>query len=210
VGWVDLTDRNVEGALERPACEPLIKGVRHVLHDEPDENFMLRDDFLRGVRLLERYGLTYDILIVSRQLPQTRRFVEAAENQPLVLDHIGKPAIAEGEYESWKEGLGAIARHENVYCKLSGMVTEAARGAWSRSDFVPYMEAVLELFGAERVMYGSDWPVCTLEADYGEVIGIVRDYIGRLSQSEQRRIMGETAAEFYGLDVGVRGDADEG
>ncbi len=201
VGWVDLCDPLVEGLLEPYADNEALKGVRHVLHDEPDDDYMLRPDFLHGIGVLGSFGLTYDILIFPRHLPQTLELVRHFPDQPFVIDHIAKPAIRDGEIVRWKDALRPIAGCSNVSCKLSGMVTEARPGAWSAADFLPYIETVVELFGPERVMFGSDWPVCTLEADYETVLEIVQQAVSPMSTAEQEMIFAETAREFYGLSV---------
>lgn len=199
VGWVDLCDAAVEGVLERYADQPLLKGVRHVVQDEPDEEFILRDDFCRGVSKLARFGLSYDILIFSRHLRQTLTFVRRFPEQPFVIDHLAKPRIRDGEFEEWRRALRPLAGCPNVYCKVSGMVTEAKAGHWSPGDFRPYIETVLDLFGPERSMFGSDWPVCTLEASYEEVYALVEGALGFLNESESAAVLGDTAATFYRL-----------
>jgi len=199
VGWVDLRSGSVEGDLERLAANERLKGVRHVVHDEPDDDFILGNAFRRGIGLLGRFSLTYDILIFSRQLEPTARFVRLFPEQLFVVDHIGKPAIRDGEFERWRKALAPVAAAPNVFCKLSGMVTEAASHRWTADTFRPYIDTVIELFGPERVMFGSDWPVCTLESDYAHVCRIVGDAIAALSASEQEAILGGTAERFYRL-----------
>ena len=157
-----------------------------------------RPDFQRGIAALAEFNLTYDILIYERQLPEALALVRRFPNQRFVLDHIAKPAIRDGSINGWRRGITAIAANPNVYCKLSGMVTEADRQRWRPSDLAPYIETVLETFGPHRVMIGSDWPVCLLAGDYGDVMAIVTDAIGALSVDERDAIMGATAAEFYG------------
>ncbi len=201
VGWVDLRDPSVESALEEYSADPKLVGVRHVIHDEPDDDFMLGREFCRGVRFLARYGLTYDLLIFSRHLPQTLEFVRRFPDQPFVIDHIAKPRIRNGEFAEWREKLRPVARCENVFCKVSGMVTEARPKLWKLEDFRPYVETVLELFGPERVMFGSDWPVCTLEAPYTEVFEIFDSAIDGLSADERAKVLGGTASAFYGLSL---------
>ena len=199
VGWVDLCSPKVEEQLERFAAHPKMKGVRHLVQDEPDDEFMLREDFQRGIGLLERYGLTYDILIFPRHLPFALKLVEAFPDQPFVVDHLAKPNIKEGRFSEWREPFARLARCENVYCKLSGMVTEAAWGRWKPEDFRPYLDAALESFGPERLMIGSDWPVCTLSGEYKPVMEIVLDYVKKLSETEQDQILGANCAAFYGI-----------
>lgn len=199
VGWVDLCSPRVEEQLERFAAHPKMKGVRHLVQDEPDDAFMLRDDFQRGIGLLERHGLTYDILIFPRHLPYAVKLVEAFPDQPFVVDHLAKPDIKGGAIAGWREEFTRLARFENVYCKLSGMVTEAAWGRWKPEDFHPYLDVALEAFGPERLMIGSDWPVCTLSGEYKPVMEIVLDYVKKLSETEQDQILGANCAAFYGI-----------
>jgi L-fuconolactonase len=199
VGWVDLRSNHVRSELERFSEHPRFVGVRHVVQDEPDDRFLLRDDFLGGVAALKDFDLAYDILVYHRHLPAVLEFVARFPEQRLVLDHIGKPAIARGELEPWASRIGELGRFENLYCKLSGMVTEADWRGWKRDDFLPYLDAVLEAFGPERLLIGSDWPVCLLAASYDEVIGIVKDFIEPLSSSEKEAILGGNAAALYGL-----------
>jgi len=199
VGWAPLIDRNVAAYLERVAADPKLKGMRHVLHDEADDLYMLRDDFNAGVAWLRRFGLRYDILIFEKHLPQTLHFIDRHPSQIFIVDHIAKPKIASQEMEPWRERMKEIARRPNVYCKLSGMVTEARWDAWTESDLRPYTDAVLEAFGAKRVMFGSDWPVLGLAASYTRWADVVRDAIRDLSADEQQNILAGTAREAYGL-----------
>ena len=199
VGWVDLCSPKVEEQLARFAAHPKMKGVRHLVQDEPDDAFMLREDFQRGIGLLERYGLTYDILIFPRHLPYAAKLVEAFPDQPFVVDHLAKPNIKERKIDEWRDQFARLAQYENVYCKLSGMVTEAAWGRWEPRDFHPYLDVALEAFGPERLMIGSDWPVCTLSGEYKPVMEIVLDYVKKLSETEQDQILGANCAAFYGI-----------
>ena len=204
-----LTYRDIEGdggsrvveqvvALRRQIAERLA-GVRHVVQDEPDDQFMLRADFLRGIGLLARFGLTYDILVFPRHLPVARRLVERFPGQPFVLDHIAKPAIKTGELEPWAADLRGLAAFPNVTCKVSGMVTEADWQGWQPADFRPYLDVIFEAFGPARIMFGSDWPVCRLAAGYSQVVSLVADYTASLSPPEQAQVWGGTARRFYGL-----------
>jgi L-fuconolactonase len=199
VGWVDLRSDRVGNDLHALAANPKFLGVRHVVQDEPDPRFVLGEGFVRGLRQLHQHGLTYDLLLYPNQLPAAIELVALLPEQPFVVDHLAKPRIAAGEMEDWDRDIRAIARHENVCCKVSGMVTEAARQGWKRADFTPYLDVVLEAFGPERLMFGSDWPVCLLAGEYADVATIPRDYFSRLSATEQRMIWGGTAARFYGL-----------
>ncbi len=199
VGWVDLRDPQVEGHLERLAEHPNLKGIRHIVQDEPDIEFLLKPEFLRGVSVLSKYDLTYDILIFPKHLDATLEFVRKFPGHRLVIDHLAKPHIKKGELEPWAASMRRVAEFDHVHCKLSGMVTEADWQAWQPGDFRPYMEVVLEAFGADQVMYGSDWPVCLLAADYAQVFDIAHDFVATLSEEEQRKIMGQNAVGFYGL-----------
>jgi L-fuconolactonase len=199
VGWVDLCGREVEGQLEEFASETAFKGVRHVLQDEPDDEFMLCPAFVEGISKLKEYNLTYDILIFPRHIKYACQLVNKFPNQRFVIDHLAKPFIKKGSVEPWKSELRSFLKIPNVFCKLSGMVTEASWNQWRQEDFEPYMEAVIEIFGPARVMFGSDWPVCTVAAAYEETVEIVRNFISRLSVSEQVQIMGQTAMNGYSL-----------
>ncbi|HEY1987203.1 MAG TPA: amidohydrolase family protein [Terracidiphilus sp.] len=199
VGWVDLCSPELPTQLVQVARHPRLVGVRHIVQAEPDDRFMLRPDFQRGIAQLAEFGLTYDVLVFPRQLPAAFRLVEAFPTQPFVLDHIAKPPIADGKIEPWATGLRALATLPNVCCKLSGMVTEAQWKTWQPTDFRPYLDLVLDAFGPARLMIGSDWPVCLVSAAYQRTMGIVLDYIGELSPSEQAGILGENCARFYGV-----------
>lgn len=199
VGWVDLRSERVGEELERYAANPLFRGVRHVAQDEPDDNFILRPDFLRGISKLERFGLTYDILIFARHLEPATRLAERFPDQPFVIDHIAKPEIKARRFDEWARGIKQIAAHENVFCKLSGMVTEADWRGWTAQTFRPYIETAIDVFGPARLMIGSDWPVALLAGTYGEVMQIVASHIETLTPSERAAILGETARTFYGV-----------
>lgn len=199
VGWVDLCSPQLRGQLERFSGHPAFRGVRHVVQDEPDDRFMLREDFVRGIDMLGEFGLTYDILVFPRQLPAACELAEKFPDRPFVLDHVAKPLIRDGVMGPWEEDIRRLAAFPNVFCKVSGMVTEAGWKSWRPPDFRPYLDVVFEAFGAGRVMFGSDWPVCTLAGTYAEVAGIVSDYVGQLSDEEQADVWGGVAARFYGL-----------
>jgi L-fuconolactonase len=204
VGWVDLRSPGVRLDLERFRTYPRFVGVRHVVQDEPDDRFLLGEAFLRGVAVLGELDLTYDVLVYHRHLPAVFEFVSRLPDQRLVLDHIAKPAIARAELEPWATWIRKVARFENLYCKVSGMVTEASwrkGGRWKKSDFTPYLDVVLEAFGPRRLLYGSDWPVCIVAGSYESVVEIVRDFIEPLTSAEKERILGGTAVEAYRLEV---------
>jgi L-fuconolactonase len=197
VGWLDLCSDQLLGQLERFARHPKLAGVRHVVHDEPDDNFMLRPEFRRGIAQLRAFDLTYDLLLFPKHLAVAALLVEEFPQQPFVLDHIAKPRIADGAVSPWREALQQLAKFPNVSCKLSGMVTEARWKQWEPADFHRYLDIVLEAFGAGRLMIGSDWPVCTLSGPYQEVMKIVIDYVHRLPAEAQAAILGENCARFY-------------
>lgn len=199
VGWVDLCSPAVEQQIESFADHPKLVGIRHVVHDELDERFLLREDFRRGIGFLKQFNLTYDILIFAKHLPVTIEFVQEFPEQKFVVDHIAKPKIKTGEIHLWAEGIRRLAQFPNVFCKLSGMVTEADWQRWEPGNFTPYLEVLLETFGPTRLMIGSDWPVCTLAASYKQVWDLVLNFINRLSKSEKRMVLAENAIKFYGL-----------
>lgn len=199
VGWVELVSPNVGVGLEKFATHPKLKSVRHVVQGEPDDAFILRDDFNRGIRELRKFSLVYDILIFERHLPQTIEFVDAHPNQVFVLDHIAKPRIKEALFESWNKNMRELAKRPNVYCKVSGMVTEADFTTWTESQLQPYFDTVLEAFGPRRLMFGSDWPVCLVACGYARWHKLVSEWVGELSRDEQARVLGGTAIEAYKL-----------
>jgi L-fuconolactonase len=199
VGWVALTDPKVEGDLEHLSTHAKLKSVRHVLHDEPDDFYILREDFNRGIKLLQCFGLRYDLLIFERHLPQTIQFVDRHPNQIFILNHIAKPRIRQGVVSPWRENLAELARRENVFCKLSGLVTEASWQSWTEADLDPYLQIALTAFGPERVIFGSDWPVILLGSSYKRWVDVVQRSISHLSEYEQERIFGKTAIEVYRL-----------
>ena len=199
VGWVDLRADDVAAQLERFAPHPRMVGVRHIVHDEADDRFMLGGSFLDGLAQLKPYNLTYDLLLFPRHLQVAIDVVKRFPEQAFVLDHISKPFIKDAILEPWKSGIRQLASFDNVSCKVSGMVTEAAWKKWTQEDYRPYLDVVFDCFGVDRLMFGSDWPVCTLSGSYSEVVGIVRTYIEALSDEEKTKVMGGNAAAFYGL-----------
>jgi L-fuconolactonase len=201
VGWVDLRSPGARRDLERLSEHPRFRGVRHIVQAEPDARFLLGEDFLRGVELLRDLDLTYDILVYHRHLPVVVDFVARFPEHRLVLDHIGKPAIAKGELEPWASSIRKLGKFENLYCKVSGMVTEADWSGWKKADFALYLEIVLESFGPRRLLFGSDWPVATLAASYEEVVEIVADFLEPLSSMEKDAVFGGNAVDFYRLEV---------
>lgn len=203
VGWVPLIDPQVEEQLERFARNPVLKSVRHVLHDEADDFYMLREDFNRGIGLLKRFNLAYDILVFERHLPQTITFVDRHPDQLFILDHIAKPLIREGKLSPWRENIAELGRRPNVYCKLSGLVTEADWKHWKADELRPYFDVVLTAFGPQRLLFGSDWPVVTLACGYRAWMDTAHEFICDLSQDEQQSILGGTAVAAYRLGIAI-------
>jgi L-fuconolactonase len=200
VGWVPLVEgAGVKKHLERFARDPRLRGVRHVVQDEADPRFILRRDFNEGVHALLDFNLRYDILIYERSLPAAIQFVDRHPKQVFVLDHIAKPRIKEKLLSPWDRNMREMAKRQNVYCKLSGMITEADPARWTPEGLQPYIDVVFEAFGPKRVMYGSDWPVMLLGAEYARWFGTVQNAITKFSKVEQQRVMGGTAAEAYGI-----------
>jgi L-fuconolactonase len=199
VGWAPIASPEFPQVLERFHHYGKLKGFRHVVQDEPDERFLLRPDFNAGIALLKSFGLVYDILIFERQLPAAISFVDRHPSQVFVLDHIAKPRIRDRVLEPWRTNIRELARRENVYCKLSGMVTEAHWMQWTLPDLLPYFEVVLDAFGPKRLMAGSDWPVCLLAATYQTWSATLREFISPLSGAEQEMILGGVATKVYSL-----------
>lgn len=205
VGWVDLASEACEDQLLKYRRHAKFVGVRHIVQDEPDDDFIIREDVLRGLGVLQRHGTPYDLLFYHRHLKHAATVAKRLPELRLVLDHLAKPAIAEGRIDHWREDLTAAAACPNVWCKLSGLATEADWRRWKPEDLRPYVETALELFGPHRCMFGSDWPVCLLAADYSRVYETLRDLIGSLSPDEQLAVMGRTAADFYRLKPNDQG-----
>ncbi len=203
VGWVDLRSEDLPRQLEHFARHPKFAGVRHVLHDEPDDEFMLRPDFRRGISQLREHNLTYDLLLFPKHLPIALKLVQEFPRQQFILDHIAKPHIREGVVSPWDRYLQELAGFENVACKLSGMVTEAKWTQWTPADFHPYLDTVFEAFGPNRLMIGSDWPVCTLSGDYTSTMNIVIDYVKQFPANAQANILGENCARIYQVSPSV-------
>lgn len=200
VGWVPLAAPDCREQL-KVLDHPRLKGVRHVVHDEPDDQFILGGPFNDGVALLEEFDLAYDILVFERHLPQTIEFVDRHPDGRFVLDHIAKPKIAAGEIEPWRSNIQRLAERHNVACKVSGLVTEASWEGWTPEDLSPYLDTVLDAFGPERLMFGSDWPVCRLASDYERWFHVVQRWAEPLSASERGRLMGGAAIEWYRLEA---------
>lgn len=199
VGWVDLLEDTVEERLAHFSQSRKLRGFRHIVQAEADDRFLMRKEFLRGIGMLSRFGFTYDILIYARHLHVANEFVQQFPEQKFVVDHIAKPQIKARELDGWSRGIRAIARHPNVWCKVSGLVTEADWKRWRASDFRPYLDVVFDAFGVDRLMFGSDWPVCLLGGNYARVKAIVDDYTQSFSAADKDKLFGGNAVRFYGL-----------
>jgi len=200
VGWVPLKENAGEPFLECFAAHPKLRGVRHVVHDEPDDDFILRGDFNEGITRLANYGLVYDILIFEKHLSQTIEFVDRHTEQVLVVDHVAKPVIRKETFdEVWAQHIRELAKRERVSCKLSGMVTEVRDDAWDVDLLRPYFQTVLEAFSPERLMFGSDWPVCLLRSEYAAWVACVEELVSELSEHEKAAFWGQNAARIYGV-----------
>jgi L-fuconolactonase len=201
VGWVDLQSERAQAQLEQLASQPRLVGVRHIVQSEPDDRFLLRPAFCRGIELLEPFGLTYDILVYPRHLPVAADFVARFPQQAFVLDHLGKPDVRSGAIKAWEKDLRRLAEFPNVVCKLSGLVTEADSTRWSPAQLGPYLDVAFDCFGAQRLMIGSDWPVCTVAADYLRTMRGVIDYVSSRSQEDRDAVLGGNAMRVWNLKV---------
>ena len=200
VGWIDLQASNAEERLHYyHTSKPKLKGIRHVLQGEPDVRFMLGKKFKHGIGLLRQFGFTYDILIYPKHIRYACELVAEFPEQKFVLDHIAKPFIKTREIEAWKNDIEDLAQYRNVFCKVSGMLTEADWYNWRTADFTPYLEVIFKAFGANRLMYGSDWPVCLLAGAYSRSLEILQIFTSRYSQEEQDLFFGGNAVKFYNL-----------
>ncbi|HLH52478.1 MAG TPA: amidohydrolase family protein [Verrucomicrobiae bacterium] len=199
VGWVDLRSPSLSDQLAELCPNPKFVGVRHVVQDEPDDNFMLRKDFQDGIAQLEGHGLAYDILIYSRHLPAAVELVKRFPQQRFVLDHLAKPMIRDGVLARWREQIRKLAQYPNVMGKVSGLVTEARWNGWEPDDFKPYLDAVFEDFGPDRLMFGSDWPVALLAASYRQVYSLISEYVSGAAPDAAANIFGLNAQKFYDL-----------
>lgn len=206
VGWFDLCSPGVLQQIQEFSDHPKLVGARHVIHDEVDDDFMLQSDFKAGLVYLGSHDLCYDLLLFPKHLKRAIKLINGFPRQRFVLDHIGKPPISKGDLEPWKSDISRLAAYPHLWCKLSGMVTEADLKNWSYQDLLPYMESVLEAFGPERIMIGSDWPVCRLAGEYSEVMKIVLDFIGALNKADQERILYQNAVDCYQLKLNDNGE----
>jgi L-fuconolactonase len=197
VGWVDLCSPKVERQLAELSKNPKLVGVRHVIHDEPDDNFIKRLDFQHGISLLSKYNLTYDLLIFPKHLRLASELVKKFPNQKFVLDHIAKPDIKNKILLPWSDDINQLAQFSNVFCKLSGMVTEADWTNWKSTDFKYFLDVVFKSFGDDRLMIGSDWPVCTIAGSYKKVVSIVTEYLNEFGEETRQKVIGENCRKFY-------------
>jgi L-fuconolactonase len=202
VGWVDLQSEDARAQLERFAAHKKLVGIRHIVQGEPDDRFLLKPELGRGIALLEEFGLAYDILIYPRHLPVAAEFASKFPKQRLILDHLAKPEIKAGKIKEWERDLRALAEQPHVYCKVSGLVTEADWKAWKPRQLERYMDVAFETFGADRIVLGSDWPVCLAAGEYERVMGTFRDYVDELPSADQEKVMGGNAERFWKLPRG--------
>jgi L-fuconolactonase len=201
VGWVDLASESCEDQLSEFVGNPKFVGIRHVTQAEPDDNFIVRPDILRGLKVLQKHQVPFDLLFFTQHLKHAATLAATLPDLPMVIDHLSKPKIKDQNIHDWSLELRRAAKFSNVYCKLSGMVTEADWEKWKPADLKPYVEIALEAFGPERCMFGSDWPVCELAGSYETVFSTLRELTQTLSPTEQNLIFGETAKRFYRLQV---------
>ncbi len=199
VAWVDLQSDACEEQIVALKAQPKFVGVRHITQDELDDDFIVRPEVIRGLRILEKHQVPFDLLFFVKHLRHAVTLAEALPDLPMVIDHLAKPEIASGRMENWRDHFIAAADYPNIYCKLSGMVTEADWHQWQAEDLQPYVELALECFGPSRLMFGSDWPVCELAGRYGEVVTVLRELLAGLSVTEQDQVFGRTAEQFYRL-----------
>jgi L-fuconolactonase len=199
VGWIDLQADAIDEQLSEWKSEKKLAGFRHVLQAEPDTEYMLRPSFLRGISKLKKHGFTYDILIFPKHLVAAQKFVAQFSDQPFVLDHIAKPYIKAGLIDDWKRDIKSLAKFENLQCKVSGIITEADWKRWNYEQIKPFLDVVFDTFGTDRIMFGSDWPVCLVAGEYSQIKGIIETYIKEFSALEKAKIFGENAARFYGI-----------
>ena len=199
VGWVDLMSSIIDAQLDELSAHPKFKGVRHLVESEPNDDWLIQPAVLSGLRQLSRYRLSYDLLVHTRHLKYVLQVVEAVPELSFVIDHLAKPPIAKNEIKEWSQALKPLASYPNVHCKLSGLVTEANWTSWQTDDLRPYVEYALELFGADRLMFGSDYPVCLLAASYDRVLDAFQEILEPLSDVDREKIFSKNAAKFYRL-----------
>jgi L-fuconolactonase len=199
VGWVDLRSRDVRSQLKVLAQNPKLVGIRHIVQSEPDDRFLLQPDFLRGISALEEFDLAYDILIYTKHLPVAAEFVQRFPRQRFVLDHLAKPPIKGGDIESWAQGIRRLAEFPNLFCKLSGLVTEADWQHWQPEQIIPFLDVAFEAFGPDRLMIGSDWPVCLVAASYARWVEVLQAYLLQQNPDFRESVLGGNARRFWRL-----------
>jgi L-fuconolactonase len=199
VGWVDLRSRDVRSQLKVLAQNPKLVGIRHIVQSEPDDRFLLQPDFLRGISALEEFDLAYDILIYTKHLPVAAEFVQRFPRQRFVLDHLAKPPIKSGDIESWAQGIRRLAEFPNLFCKLSGLVTEADWQHWQPEQIIPFLDVAFEAFGPDRLMIGSDWPVCLVAASYARWVEVLQAYLLQQNPDFRESVLGGNARRFWRL-----------
>lgn len=198
VGWIDLRNENLESRLEYFSALKKLKGFRHIVQGEKP-GFLAQKSIIKGVQRLHAHQFTYDLLIYHHQLEEALAFVRVVPETRIIVDHIAKPAISTGAVSEWEKHMRVLAKYPNIYCKVSGMVTEAEWPGWKYEDFVPYLNIVTEAFGTDRLVYGSDWPVCLVAAGYDQQFSIIQKYFSSFSEHEKKKILGENAERFYNL-----------
>lgn len=201
VGWVDLASEQCEDQLLRWKDDPKFVGIRHVTQDEPDDDFIIRPEITRGLKVLEKHQVPFDLLFYVKHIHHAATVARTLPDLPLVIDHLAKPEIKAQRFDNWQDHFCQAAQFPNVFCKLSGMITEADWDQWTADDLKPFVETALEAFGPERCMFGSDWPVCALAGSYTQVHQALRDLLATLSNDEQQAIFGDTACRFYQLNL---------
>lgn len=201
VGWIDFCADDVEDCLQLYAQNGMMKGFRHILQKEKDRAFMLQPQFIKGIEKLQQFGFTYDILIHHDQLPFVPQFVQQFSKQMFVIDHLAKPEIKKGDIKNWQKQMKEVAQHPNVWCKVSGMITEADWKEWKPEQLTPYLDVVWEAFGAGRLMFGSDWPVLNVAGNYSQWVNVLKAYTASFSEDERAKFWGETATSFYNLQA---------
>jgi L-fuconolactonase len=199
VGWADLCSPDIALQLKDLAANPKLVGLRHIVQSEPDDRFLLRPDFLRGIAALEEFDLAYDILIYAKHLPVASEFVQRFPRQRFVLDHMAKPPIKVKEIDSWADGIRRLSAFPNVFCKISGLVTEADWQRWTADDIAPYLDVAFDSFGPDRLMIGSDWPVCLVAASYAQATGLVKEYILKRAPDRASDVLGGNAQRVWRL-----------
>jgi L-fuconolactonase len=203
IAWVDLRSPNVRSQLAEFAKNRKLVGVRHIVQSEPDGRFLLQPEFLRGIAVLEEFDLSYDVLIYPRHLPVAAEFVQRFPRQRFVLDHLAKPEIKNHQLQPWESGIRKLAKFSNIFCKLSGLVTEADWKTWKPEHMKPYLDVAFDAFGHERLMIGSDWPVCTVAGSYAKVMAVIQQYLSHFSDGVRDAALGGNAEKFWKL--GIRG-----